>query len=174
MPKSYVQDQQDSGKVGAVLEPSIIQRWCILRKISIDLEDFHLLIEISSASRVFMDFLALDPIKDSTALVERLQKLEGEDLDWWQESDERIFESQADFLKRLEEPGELFQDMLRDKWSIEEGMVFININTKQPTLIPFTYQARQMSKGLYKRLTGMETKDHPSESKKGGSEHATS
>ncbi|MFC2065363.1 hypothetical protein ACFLXB_09745 [Chloroflexota bacterium] len=174
MPKSYLQDQQDSGKVGDVLKLSNIQRWCILRKVIIDNEDLHLLIEVSEASQLFLDFLALGPIKDSTVLVERLQKLDRDDLDWWQERDERIFESQADFLKRLEDPGELFQDMPRDKWSIEEGMVFININSKQPMLIPFTYQARQMSKGLYKRLTGMETKDESSESSKGGIDHAAS
>ena len=174
MPKNYLLEEQDSQKGKSGDEPSMMQRWCIIRKYGIDLEDPHLIIEVSEADRGFIDLLAVDPGMDRAALAERLQKLDRDDLDWWQESDERIIESQTDFLKRFEKPGVLFHDMPRDKWSIEEGMVFIHFNSSEPTLIPFTYQARQMSKGLYRRLTGLETKDRSAESKKGGGNHATS
>ena len=174
MPTKYTQEQQESKKASAILEASIIQRWCIIRKYGINLEDLHLIIEVSEASRGFIDLLAIDTGMDRAALTERLQKLDRDNLDWWRESDERIIESQADFLKRFEEPGVLFHDMPRDKWSIEEGMVFIHLNSNEQTLIPFTYQARQMSKGLYRRLTGLYTKVRPTQPKKGGEYHATS
>jgi len=174
MPTKYTQEQQESKEASANLAASMIQRWCIIRKYGIDPEDPHLIIEVSEASRGFIDLLTIDTGMDRAALAERLQKLERDNLEWWRESDERIIESQADFLKHFEEPGVLFHDMPRDKWSIEEGMVFIHLNSNEPILIPFTYQARQMSKGLYKRLTGLYTKDRPTQPQKGGEDHAAS
>jgi len=174
MPKKYIQEQQETILAIGILETSMIQRWCVIRKYGIDLEDPHLVIEVSGATRSFIDLLVRGPDMDKSSLVERLLKLDRDDIDWWEESDERIMESQADFLKRFEEPGVLFHDMPRDKWSIEEGMVFILLNSSEPNLIPFTYQARQMSKGLYRRLTGLDAKDRPGKPNKGGGDHATS
>jgi len=138
-----------------------IQRWCIIRSYGADPENPHLIIEVADASKALQKTLKTISGGESVSLTDKLAGLEQDDLDWWEESEVRIHESQAAFLKRLDDPEKLFKGVPLDKWSVEEGMVFLYVNDGSPHLVPFTYQARQMSKDLYQHLTGLKPAAQP-------------
>ena len=166
MPKHYLLEEPDPQKRKPAGEPALIQRWCIIRRYGADPLNPHLIIEVAEATPALQETLAALPGSETRSLAERLAGLEQDNLDWWQESSERIHESQADFLKRLTEPEKFFKGMPPDSWSIEEGMVFLHLNEAGGTLVPFTYQARQMSKDLYRDLTGMKPEAGSTSAKK--------
>ena len=157
MPKHYLLEEPDPQKRKPAGEPALIQRWCIIRSYGADPLNPHLIIEVAEAAPALQVTLAALPGSETKSLAEQLAGLEQDNLDWWVESSERIQESQTDFLKRLTEPEKFFKGMPPGSWSIEEGMVFLHLNDEGGTLVPFTYQARQMSKDLYRDLTGQKT-----------------
>jgi len=166
MPKQhYLLEEPDPQKRKPAMEQPTIQRWCIIRSYGVDPENPRLLIEVADASAVLLETLAANASGETDNLAARLARLEQDNLDWWLESSERIHESQADFLKRLDDPEKLFKGMPSDKWSVEEGMVFLHVNDEDETLVPFTFQARQMSKDLYRDLTGVKQDDQQSKPK---------
>jgi hypothetical protein len=140
--------------------PPDIQRWCIVRKYGQDTDDPNLNIEVAYPSDKLLTNLTTgkDP-EDYFATSEKDQ------LEWWRDEYTVLKFPQSKFRSELE----AFSDYLVDKPAheqyIEEGMVFIRIETKERRYVHFTYQARNLSEKVYSQLTGDVVQDQsPSES----------
>ena len=136
-----------AGKTGIPAED--IQRWCIVRKYGQDEENPQLHIAVANASEILLAILS-----DESEFEKHFTSLKADRLEWWQDEDKRYKLSQSEFRAKLEKFSDYLEDKPVDEKLIEEGMVFLRIETQEPRFVHFTYQARNMSERVFSQLTG--------------------